>query len=771
MRINILVVLIILVFSVPLTAQRIQPGLIDNIEEIYLQTNRDIYITGEEIWFRADYHLKGGQAIDLSRSLYLELVTPLGESVARHKYIITDGVATGSYPIPEGLLTATYMLRAYTQYQENYPQADFTTNLITVINPAVPLSGFEDKVSWQLRVFPEGFGIVDGHVSKVAFRVHPKMIKKLRSLQVIDQFKNMVSEVKTYDNGLGITEFLVSDSLAYTVTAYFTNGDSMYYNIPKADDLLLKSEFSDTSVKFKPFVNEPDTVSDFSIGIYDGYLLPQISQEISAKDNWQEINMNEALLASDIKYLVLRNSINEVVQVVANSQLPENIRQIEVATPHKNYRARNEVKVSFEPLGIAADNYTVSVVKKGTFEDERALLPDFIIENPQLLPVFLKNRNLQTDRFTGQLQALMLIYEHMLTENPSLFEETSAVELDHAFMPEMRGVTISGIVRHIHSARPEPSCDVYVAIIGDEPQLHVYTTNSNGEFIVSLKHVSGIQNLFLCVDSDKDDELEIMVHNDFVNKFDAFYTTPFMPDTSMRKFIEDLYVNAQLKAYTTLRDTILQEEKFYTPIRFPEASASILLDDYIALPTLREVINEIVPFVKVQKKKDVFSLEVLDRETNQLYGDPLILIDNLPVFNVNELMKIHPELIKRISVINSTYVYGEHLFRGIVFLETNTQNFAGIELPVSSTFLEFQVAENKDNFVAKKHEGVNEQTGRMPDFRNVLYWNPDVVLKDGKGQVSFSTSDYEGTYEIIVRGVDEKGNFSLGTASFTVSDK
>ena len=622
MRTNTMIVLIILVFSIPITAQHMQPGLIDNIEEIYLQTDRDIYITGEEIWFRADYHLKGGQSLDLSKVLYIELVTPMGESVARHKYIITDGIAKGSYPIPEGLLTATYMLRTYTQFQENYPQADFTTNLITVINPSVPLSGYEDKVNWQLQVFPEGPGIVDGHISKVAFRVHPKMIKKLTSMQVIDQFKNIVSEVKTYDNGLGITEFLVNDSLAYAVTAYFTNGDSIYDNITKANDLKVKSEFSDTLVKFKLTVNESDTGNNLSIGIYDGYLLPLINQEISANGNWQEIKMNEALFESDIKYLVLRNSRKEVVQVVANFQLPEEFRQIKVETPQKKYKARSEVKVSFEPLSIAANSYSVSVVKKGTFDDERALLPDFIIENPQLLPVFLKNRSLQTDVFTDQLKALMIIYEHMLEMNPSFFEEVSTVEPDHAVIAELRGITISGIVRNIQSAKPKPECDVYVAIIGNEPQLHVYTTNNNGEFIVSLKHVSGIQNLFLCVDSDKDDELEIMVNNDFVNKFNAFYASPFIPDTSMRKFIEDLYVNAQLKAYTALRDTISQEEKTYKSIRFPEASASVLLDDYIALPTLREVINEIVPFVKVQKKKDDFSLEVLDQETNQLYGDP-----------------------------------------------------------------------------------------------------------------------------------------------------
>jgi hypothetical protein len=365
----------------------------------------------------------------------------------------------------------------------------------------------------------------------------------------------------------------------------------------------------------------------------------------------------------------------------------------------------------------------------------------------------------------------MLVYENMLKSDPTMFKtKADLVALDF-WAPEMRGITIRGKVRDVSSLKAEPDCDVYVAIIGEEPQLHVYTTNKKGEFIFTLKHVTGIQNIFLCVDSKKANELEILVNSDFVNNYQSMYVIPATLDTSMKKFISDLYVNAQIKAYQQSIDTLEVTQKHYKPVRFPESSASILLDDYIALPTLREVLNEIVPYVKVQKSKDDFSLEVFDPVTNQNYGDPLILIDNLPVFDVNELMKINPELIRKISVINRTYAYGEHLFRGIVFLETNTNNFAGIALPVSSTFLEFQAVEDLKIFNPANDSDISKASLRNADFRNVLYWNPDPEIMSGKETVSFTTSDYEGNYQIIVRAMNKGGIVGIGAANFTVRDE
>ncbi len=134
MRAYLLIIISLIATCLNVYGQVDQLNVGNNMEKLHLQTDRDIYITGEEIWFRADYYLLGDYTEnELSKSLYIELVTPIGESVAKQKYAIVDGLADGNYPVPEGLLTGTYMLRAYTQFQRNYPQEHFTTNLIMII--------------------------------------------------------------------------------------------------------------------------------------------------------------------------------------------------------------------------------------------------------------------------------------------------------------------------------------------------------------------------------------------------------------------------------------------------------------------------------------------------------------------------------------------------------------------------------------------------------------------------------------------------------------
>jgi len=47
----------------------------------------------------------------------------------------------------------------------------------------------------------------------------------------------------------------------------------------------------------------------------------------------------------------------------------------------------------------------------------------------------------------------------------------------------------------------------------------------------------------------------------------------------------------------------------------------------------------------------------------------------------------------------------------------------------------------------------------LPDFRNVLYWNPNITLtNNNNGQVySFYTSDLPGRYAVVVQGISANG--------------
>jgi len=91
-----------------------------------------------------------------------------------------------------------------------------------------------------------------------------------------------------------------------------------------------------------------------------------------------------------------------------------------------------------------------------------------------------------------------------------------------------------------------------------------------------------------------------------------------------------------------------------------------------------------------------------------------------------------------------------------------------MELPASSTFLEFQTLEDH----AVKMPPDPAHTGRrQPDFRNLLFWEPETVIGKNALTISFFCSDAPGEYEVIVRGIGENGKRVFGSAVFVVSDE
>ena len=59
---------------------------------------------------------------------------------------------------------------------------------------------------------------------------------------------------------------------------------------------------------------------------------------------------------------------------------------------------------------------------------------------------------------------------------------------------------------------------------------------------------------------------------------------------------------------------------------------------------------------------------------------------------------------------------------------------------------------------------------RIPDYRNTLFWSPDVKTDaDGRAAVEFYTSDEAGDYMVLVEGFTPDGH--RGSATFLYSVK
>lgn len=91
-------------------------------EKIYLQLDNTCYFKGDTLWYKA-YTLRADNLVptDMSKLLYVELITPDGYLVERQHVIIDkNGASNGSFILFDSIYSGYYELRAYTKWNLNY---------------------------------------------------------------------------------------------------------------------------------------------------------------------------------------------------------------------------------------------------------------------------------------------------------------------------------------------------------------------------------------------------------------------------------------------------------------------------------------------------------------------------------------------------------------------------------------------------------------------------------------------------------------------------
>jgi len=231
------IIVLLLAFGVTQAQNKMEKDKIllpaEPIENIILNTDRDIYLSGERIWFNA-YCLNNKKTIEnsLSNILYVELYNASKNAILKQKCKIVNGISSGTIEIPKGFLSDNYYIRAYTQFLRNYPPETYFTTLITVINPSEPyLINSEKTNAPQIEIVPENGFLLNGVSSKVAYRINNDL-HLLKSMLIIDDQNNALLKPQPSKNGLGIFEFTPDSSKKYFIKLIFQNNDSILSSLP-----------------------------------------------------------------------------------------------------------------------------------------------------------------------------------------------------------------------------------------------------------------------------------------------------------------------------------------------------------------------------------------------------------------------------------------------------------------------------------------------------------------------------------------------------------
>lgn len=121
-------------------------------ERIVIHTDRQLYASGETIWFKVYAFEQGKDKLSAySRVAYLTLSNPKGTAISRIKIELENGLGVGTIELPTGLSNGKYILQAYTKAMRNWGETAFGNCSLLILNPkqALVRASVDDAESYQ----------------------------------------------------------------------------------------------------------------------------------------------------------------------------------------------------------------------------------------------------------------------------------------------------------------------------------------------------------------------------------------------------------------------------------------------------------------------------------------------------------------------------------------------------------------------------------------------------------------------------------------------
>ncbi len=339
------------------------------------------------------------------------------------------------------------------------------------------------------------------------------------------------------------------------------------------------------------------------------------------------------------------------------------------------------------------------------------------------------------------------------------------------YFPETKELSLSGRIVTDKGKAPVTYARIHLALLGNNPGYIGTAVDKAGRFRFSLPHHTGVQDLFITVETNNDLPVEILVDNNFSTDFIQLSQLPsfLLPKQSelTREIMFNMQVEKIFRQPHTNSEAVEKGDSVFLDF-FGSPFITIKTKDYVKLPTLEEFFFELIPKVILKKKKGKRYFILIGDHSDLSVYKPLILLDHVPVIDAEIILPLSPETIDHIDIINATYIRGYIHFGGIISISSREGNMAGIDIPRNSRLFNFKTFEPQQEIEFPDYT-TNTNEERIPDFRNCLFWIPNIEMDRGeKNSFDFYTSDNQGEYVVVVHGITAEGEILEGQCNFVV---
>ncbi len=544
---------------------------------------------------------------------------------------------------------------------------------------------------------------------------------------------------------------------------YYIGGEKVWINITnvfngtnKISDLSNVVYLEISNDQFKPVVQTkfkldngmvtsvvplPDTIStgNYSLRAYTRWMRNGVPEEYTYKT----ISVVNPFSRNPMPKQSFSNVSSVDSLVIVPKDSAKDI-SIEVNSNKPDYRKRDEVNLKVKLSGEKRERLkyvTVSVVKSSLLYDDKY--------HPHQL------------------------FSHSKGPKDLLAGNGIAGNADQKILvPEMKGEWITGKITDFNTGVPIVGEQMVLCFLGNNDLMGLSKTNAEGCFHFEVNEYGEKEMIIQPLHKDT---ANIVYKVTLDPSYSQAYSNVELPEfvlskekaLEMNKAIVNMQVNT---IYSSFLNKVSSKDSIYPkPAFYGKPELYIPLDKFIDLPSIEEVIRELIPEVSLHKHKGHYYLRVLQSGTNiPKKGDVTIMVDGVPVYDLNSVLAIKPSSLDRIEVINLNYYLKDEDLGMLMCFYTKEDNMAGMDLDPRI----FRQARNCYHSAYTYHcpdYSLNKlKKSRLADFRNVLYFGTVNMDENGEADLKISTCDDTGQYTIVVVGLDEKGNIHKRISKFEV---
>lgn len=775
-------------------------------EKIHLHFDKSIYSTTEDIWFKA--YLVNAEKLQLSAMssvINVELIDEADSIKRSIKLPIAYGLATGDFELSDKLKSGNYRIRAYTNQMRNADTHYFFEKKLTIINPAnTDAVGKSNAINKRksvtnaknnitpseidFQLFPEGGYMINGLMSKMAFKANDKNGLGVNIKGVIKDNLNVeIASFATMHNGMGQFLFSPESEKKYTVVITLPNGKELTTTLPIALERGIQMNLSATSKD--------------SVGLsiqYGNLLATDKNKEIYVVAQQQgKVYYGAKTLTSDTSFVasIAKNTFpSGIVQftLFSSSGIPISERivfiqnsnpiKLAVETDKQVYASREKVNISLSMFNsedkAINGNFSVAVVedKRTANEDEETSILSNLLLTSDLKGYVEKPNYYFTSNTALKRVHLDLL---MLTQGYRRFEWKKILDnqLSEAVPSIENGLTISG---YLKTSNKKPLKNTAVTLFAKgSPIVFLDTlTNNEGRFsFTNLNFQDSTSFIIQALDGKNLNKAKIEIEKELIpaitNNDIDYIEQPINIDTVVLNDIK--YDNSPIRNTIMLKEVEKRFEK--KVLKYSDNLNGVgVADQVITSEDLKlSVCIELWQCLQGKIGGVNFNNGVAYSTRTNASGSPMrIVLDGVLMDDDYSLTQIVSSTVESVEVLKSlalSSAYGANGGGGMLIITTKRGERQAEEIVYKKTpdvvsFYPkgYQVSRE---FYLPKYDTPKLIEEKL-DLRTTLFWNPSVFTENGKTKLDFYNGDSKGVFKVIVEGITDDGSLARQTFKYEV---